>query len=129
MQRGEDSRLRAEVLRVGQQGAEGIAHGLKAQGAHHRHGGQPQRMQSMRQREERMRMVTSEQACLLKGEPALGLEIRALGAGAMSTGVRPDTRQVAVGTRLDMPPSAAVRHCMMARAAFRTWAGSGCSTS
>ena len=34
---------------------------------------------------------------------------------------------VAVGTGLDMAPRAAVRHCMMARAAFRTCGGQGMS--
>ena len=58
----------------------------------------------MRQREDHMVMVTNKQACLLKDEPALGLEIRALGAGAMTTGVISDTRKVAVWTRLDMAP-------------------------
>jgi hypothetical protein len=49
-------------------------------------------------------LVTGEQACLLEGKPALGLEIRALWAGAMATRVIPDAHQVTVRTRLHMAP-------------------------
>src|SRR5215813_6482269 len=56
----------------------------------------------MGQREDDMVMVTGEQPHLLEREPALGLKVRALGAGAMPTRVVPDTRHMTVGARLDM---------------------------
>jgi hypothetical protein len=55
----------------------------------------------MRQREEDMGMVTGHQPHLLEGQPALGLERRALGTRPVSTRVVPDTRDVAVGALLD----------------------------
>src|SRR5215475_13638674 len=56
----------------------------------------------MRQGEDDMIMVTGEQPRPLPGQPALGLEIRALGTGAMPARVVPDTGDMAVGARLDM---------------------------
>src|SRR5438128_12552269 len=56
----------------------------------------------MGQRADDMGMVTGEQPRLLECEPALGLEGRALGAGAMPTRVVPDPQHMAVGARLDM---------------------------
>src|SRR4029453_14647740 len=56
----------------------------------------------MGQGEDDMIMVTGQQPCALEGQPALGLEIRALGTGAMPTRIVPDTGDVAVGARLDM---------------------------
>src|SRR5262245_1065670 len=47
-------------------------------------------------------MVTGEQPRSMPGQPALGLEIRASGTGAMPARVVPDTGDVAVGARLDM---------------------------
>ena len=49
-----------------------------------------------------MVMVTGQQPRLLESQPALGLEIGALGTGPMPTRVVPDARHMAVGTRLDM---------------------------
>src|SRR5215471_1893075 len=56
----------------------------------------------MGQSKDDMIMVTGEQPRPLQGQPALGLEIRALGTGAMPARVVPDTGDVAVGARLDM---------------------------
>src|SRR5262245_31838579 len=56
----------------------------------------------MGQGEDDMIMVTGQQPCALEGQPALGLEIRTLGTGAMPARVVPDTGDVAVGARLDM---------------------------
>src|SRR5262249_40148146 len=56
----------------------------------------------MRQGEDDMVMVTGEQPRALEGQPALGLEIRALRTGAMPARVVPDTGDGAVGARLDM---------------------------
>ena len=47
-------------------------------------------------------MITGQELRLLEGKPALGLEVRALRTGPMPTRVVPDTRHMAVGTRLDM---------------------------
>jgi hypothetical protein len=47
-------------------------------------------------------MVTRQKPRPLQGQPALGLEIRTLGTGAMPARVVPDTGDVAVGARLDM---------------------------
>ena len=102
VERGDDPRLRAQILRVRQQGAQRVPHRLKEQRTHHGDIGQPERVEIMGQREDDMVMVTGEQPRLLEREPALGLEVRALGAGAMPTGVVPDTRHMAVGARLDM---------------------------
>src|SRR5262245_7779451 len=57
----------------------------------------------MGQGEDRMIMVTGEQPCPLPRQPALSLEIRALRTRPMTTRVVPDTGDVAVGARLDMP--------------------------
>src|SRR5215510_14781516 len=56
----------------------------------------------MGQREDDMVMITGQEPRPLQGQPALGLEIRALGTGAMPAGVVPDTGDMAVGARLDM---------------------------
>jgi hypothetical protein len=56
----------------------------------------------MRQGEAHVGMIARQQARSLEGEPALRLEQRALGAGPVSARVRPDTGDVAVGTRLEM---------------------------
>src|SRR5215472_18132456 len=64
--------------------------------------GQPQRVEVMRQGEDPMVMVTRQEPRLVQRQPALGLEIRALGTGAMPARVVPDTGDVAVGARLDM---------------------------
>ena len=53
-------------------------------------------------REDDMGMVTGEQPRLLEREPARGLEVRALGAGARPTRVVPDPHHMAVGARLAM---------------------------
>src|SRR5262252_9787045 len=47
-------------------------------------------------------MVTRQEPRALPCQPALGLEIRALGTGAMAARVVPDPGDVAVGARLDM---------------------------
>ena len=78
VQRRNDAGLGPEILRVGQQGAQGIPCGLEEQGAHHWHVRQPERIEVMGQREDHMIMVTGQEPGLLEGEPALGLEIRAL---------------------------------------------------
>src|SRR5215510_7669715 len=49
-----------------------------------------------------MIMVTGQQPCTLEGQPALGLEIGALGTGPVAARVVPDTGDVAIGARLDM---------------------------
>src|SRR5215510_6730649 len=56
----------------------------------------------MGQREDDMVMITGQKPRPLQGQPALGLEIRTLGTGAMPARVVPDTGDVAVGARLDM---------------------------
>src|SRR5262249_50146066 len=58
----------------------------------------------MGQGEDDMIMVTGQQPCALEGQPALGLEIRALRTGAMPARVVPDAGDVTVGTRLHMAP-------------------------
>ena len=57
----------------------------------------------MREREDDVVMITRQEPRLLERKPALGLEIRALGTGAMPARVVPDTGDVAVRARLDMP--------------------------
>src|SRR5215467_14387008 len=47
-----------------------------------------------------MVMITGQEPRLLEGEPALGLEVRALGTGAMPARIVPDTGDMAVGARL-----------------------------
>ena len=101
-ERGDDPRLRTQILRVRQQGRQRLAHRLKQQRTHHTDIGQPEGVELMGQREDDMVMVTGEQPRLLECEPALGLEVRALGAGAMPTRVVPDPQHMAVGARLDM---------------------------
>src|SRR5215510_3351008 len=56
----------------------------------------------MREREDHVVMVTGQQPRLLEGEPPLGLEIGALRACPVATGVVPDARHVTVGTGLHM---------------------------
>ena len=102
VERGDDPRLRTQILRVRQQGRHRLAHRLKQQRTHHTDIGQPEGVELMGQREDDMVMVTGEQPRLLECEPALGLEVRALGAGAMPTRVVPDPQHMAVGARLDM---------------------------
>ncbi len=104
VQRREDARLRAQVLRVGQKLDEGRAHGLKQQRGHHRHVGQPQRIEGVGQGEDDVVMITGQQSGALHGEPALGLEIRTLRTGAVAARVVPDARDMPVGTGLDMAP-------------------------
>src|SRR5215510_14689903 len=58
----------------------------------------------MGQGEDDMIMVTGQQPCALEGQPALGLEIRALRTGAMPARVVPDAGDVTVWTRLHMAP-------------------------
>ena len=103
MERGDEPRLRAQIRRGRQHGAQRVPHRLQEQRPHHGDIGQPERGEIMGQREDDMVMVTGEQPRLLEREPALGLEVRALGAGAMPTGVVPDPHHMAIGTRLDMP--------------------------
>jgi hypothetical protein len=59
----------------------------------------------MGQREDHVVMVAGQEPRPLESKPALGLQIRTLGTGAMPTRVVPDTRSVAVRARLDMAPS------------------------
>ena len=56
----------------------------------------------MRQGEDHMIMVTYQEPRPLPRQPALSLEIRALGTGAMPARVVPHTGAVAVGARLDI---------------------------
>jgi hypothetical protein len=102
VERGNDARLRAKVLGGRQAGAQGVVDGLKQQRRHHRDVGQPQWVEGMREREDHVIMVTSEQPPLLAGEPALGLEIGALGTRPVATRVVPEARHVALGTGLHM---------------------------
>jgi hypothetical protein len=102
VQRGHDPWLRAQILRVRQQGAQRIADGLKQQRGHHRHIGQPQCIEVMGQGEDHMEMIAGQEPSALEGKPALGLKARALGAGAMPTRVVPHAREVAVRALLDM---------------------------
>ena len=74
----DDAGLGPEILRVGQQGTQGIPCGLEEQGTHHGHVRQPERIEVMGEREDHMIMVTGQEPRLLEGEPPLGLEIRAL---------------------------------------------------
>jgi hypothetical protein len=62
----------------------------------------PSRLPHMREGKDDMVMVTGEQPGLLLGEPALGLEIRALRARPVSTRVVPDARHMTIRTGLDM---------------------------
>ena len=48
-------------------------------------------------------MITRQEPCPLPRQPALSLEIRALGTGPVAARIVPDTGDVAVGARLDMP--------------------------
>ena len=56
----------------------------------------------MREREDHVVMVTGQQPRLLAGEPALSLEVGALGARPMPARVVPDARHMAIRTGLDM---------------------------
>src|SRR5262245_29766417 len=56
----------------------------------------------MWEREDHVIIVTGQQPRLLEGEPPLGLEIGALRACPVATGVVPDARHVTVGTGLHM---------------------------
>src|SRR5262249_36012480 len=56
----------------------------------------------MREREDHVIMVTSQQPPLLAGEPTLGLEIGALGTRPVATRVVPDARHVTVWAGLHM---------------------------
>src|SRR4249919_882249 len=58
----------------------------------------------MGQGEDDMVMITGEKPRLLESQPALGLEIGALGTRPMAAGVVPDAGHVAIRTSLDMPP-------------------------
>ena len=98
----EDAWLRAQVLGIREQGAQSVAYGLKQQGGHHRHVGQPERVQVMRQGADHVIMVTGQQPGALQGQPPLGLEVRALRTRPVPTGVVPDARHMAVRTGLDM---------------------------
>src|SRR5215471_13745061 len=49
-----------------------------------------------------MIMVTRQEPCPVQRQPALGLEIRTLGTGAMPARVVPHTGDVAIGACLDM---------------------------
>ena len=102
MQRGEDARLRAQVLRVRQQGAQRVPHGLKQQGRHHGDIGQPQRVEVMGQGEDHLIMVTRQEPRPLPRQPALGLEIRTLRTCPVAARVVPDTGDVAVRAGLHM---------------------------
>jgi len=56
----------------------------------------------MGQGENDMVVITGQEPRLLEGQPALGLEIGALGTRSMAAGVVPDARHMAVGARLHM---------------------------
>ena len=56
----------------------------------------------MREREDDVVMITRQEPRPLPRQPALGLEIRTLGTGAVAARVVPDTGDVAVRARLDM---------------------------
>ena len=56
----------------------------------------------MGQREDHVVMVTGQQPRPLEGQPALGLEVGALGTRPVATGIVPDARDVAVRAGLDM---------------------------
>src|SRR5215470_8489078 len=56
----------------------------------------------MREREDDVVMITRQEPRPLQRQPALGLEIRTLGTGAVAARVVPDTGDVAVRARLDM---------------------------
>ena len=58
----------------------------------------------MGQSKDHMIMVTGQQPRPLEGEPALGLEIRALRTGAVAARVVPDTRDMALRIGLHMAP-------------------------
>ena len=49
-------------------------------------------------------MITGQQSGALQGEPTLGLEVRALRARPVPTGVIPDAFDMPIGTGLDMAP-------------------------
>jgi hypothetical protein len=107
VQRREEARLCPKILGVRQQGTQGVADRLQQQRRHHRDVGQPQQVELMGQGEDDMVMITGQEPCLLEGEPALGLEVRALRTGPMPTGpmptgVVPDAGHMAIGTRLHM---------------------------
>ena len=102
MQRGDHPGLSAEVFGVGQNLDERVAHGLEEQRGHHRHIGQPQRVEVMRQGENRVVVIAGQQPGALHRQPALGLEVCALRTRAMAAGVVPDAGHMPVGTGLDM---------------------------
>ena len=102
MQCRDDPGLCPEILRVRQSRAEGGTRRLKQEGGHHGNMGQPERIELMGQREDDVVMVTGQEPRALEGQPALGLEIRALRTGPVAARVVPDTGDMAVRTRLDM---------------------------
>ena len=102
MQRRNDPRLRAKVFRIRQEGGHGVTYGLKQECRHQGDLLTPQRIEVVGDGKDDMGMIAGEEAGALRRQPALDLDERALGAGAMPTGVVPDTADVAVGAGLDM---------------------------
>jgi hypothetical protein len=100
--RGTDAWWRAHILGGRQQGAQGVAHGLKQPGGQHGHVGQPQGMEVMGQGEENLVVSTGPQPGLLESEPTRGLEVRALRTRPVPTGIVPDARSVPLRTGLHM---------------------------
>src|SRR5262249_56626614 len=86
-----------------------------------------QRIEVMWEREDAMIMVTGQQPGALQGQPAFGLEVRTLGAGAMPTGVVPDAGHMPIRAGLDMAPQhgSAALHDRAGRAADMAGQGGG----
>ena len=83
---------RAQIRRVRHQGAQGITCGLKQHGGHHGHIRELQGIENPGgQGEDAMVAITVQEPHLLESQPALHLEIRALGTGSVPTGVVPRT--------------------------------------
>jgi hypothetical protein len=97
-----DPRLRAQILRVREQLAHAIAHRLKQERTHHRHVGQPQRVEVMRERKNPMGVITGQKPRLLESQPALGLKVGPVRARPVPTRVVPDARHMTLRTGLDM---------------------------
>ncbi len=125
VQTGDHARQGAEVFLVSEQFFQG-GDGGSEQGV----GRQPvvvppQVVQLVRQGEDGVVVVAGEQFGFDLFQPALGGQGRALGAGGVSAGVVPDLSTWPWGQRCTCPPSASVRHCMMAQAALILCGGCG----
>ena len=86
----------AKMTRIFQKQEQSIAHGLEERVGQLLEVPRPQWPQLGRQREDYMEVITRQDLSLLRVEPTLDLEMGALGAGAMATGVVPNLLDVAL---------------------------------